>query len=165
MLSPSYGPPFTNRWANAGSLHPAGCALPTRIGKGPGPNFVWRSRRTRCEICATEAVEPASRMCFLAPAIVKSNFLRYNAQVNSFAQPSSGRLLGWPPRSSSACLALRSFFKCLPGREAALYPDANGGGAVFVLVCSPGGRSLGGKPGWGGFSPAWGEAPIEAAWG
>ncbi len=70
-------------------------------------------------------------LCFLTPAIVKSNFLRYNAQVNSLPQPSSGRLLGWPPRSSSACLALRSFFKCLPGREAALYPDANGGGAVF----------------------------------
>ena len=26
-----------------------------------------------------------ANVCFLAPAIVKSNFLRYNAQVNSFA--------------------------------------------------------------------------------
>ena len=102
---------------------------------------------------------------FLGTGDREVEFLRYNAQVNSFAQPSSGPLLGWPPRSSSACLALRSFFKCLPGREAALYPDANGGGAVFVLVCSPGGRSLGGKPGWVGFEPARGEAPIEAAWG
>jgi len=49
------------------------------------------------------------------------------------------------------------------GREAPLYPDANGGGAVFSLECSPGGRSLWGKPGLGGFEPARGEAPIEAA--
>jgi hypothetical protein len=49
------------------------------------------------------------------------------------------------------------------GREAPLYPDANGGGAVFCLGCSPGGRSLWGKPGLGGFEPARGEAPIEAA--
>src|SRR5713101_4307445 len=55
-------------------------------------------------------------------------------------------------------------FKCLPGREAALYPDANGGGAVFGLGCSPEGRSLWGKPGLGGFEPARGGAPIEAAW-
>jgi hypothetical protein len=49
------------------------------------------------------------------------------------------------------------------GRDAPLYPDANGGGAVFGLGCSPGGRSLWGKPGLGGFEPARGEAPIEAA--
>ena len=106
-----------------------------------------------------------ANVCFLAPAIVKSNFLRYNAQVNSFAQPSSGPLLGWPPRSSSACLALRSFFKCLPGREAALYPDANGGGAVFVLVCSPEGRSLGGKPGGLGLSRLGAKPLLRRRWG
>ena len=33
-------------------------------------------------------------MCFLAPAIVKSNFLRYNAQVNSFAPPIVRSALG-----------------------------------------------------------------------
>ncbi len=54
-------------------------------------------------------------------------------------------------------------FKCLSGREAALYPAANGGGAVFGLGCSPEGRSLRGKPGLGGFEPARGGAPIEAA--
>jgi DNA modification methylase len=55
-------------------------------------------------------------------------------------------------------------FRCLPGREAALFPAAHGGAAVFGFEsCSPVGRSLWGKPGLGGFEPARGEAPIEAA--
>jgi hypothetical protein len=35
--------------------------------------------------------------------------------------------------------------------------------AVFVLGWLPGGLSLRGKPGLGGFEPARGAAPIEAA--
>jgi len=54
-------------------------------------------------------------------------------------------------------------FKCLSGCKAALSPAREAGGAVFGLKSSPEGRSLWGKPGLGGFEPARGEAPIEAA--
>ena len=47
-------------------------------------------------------------------------------------------------------------------REAAFYLAREAGAAVFGLNGSPVGRSLWGKPGWGGFEPAWGGAPIEA---
>jgi DNA modification methylase len=51
------------------------------------------------------------------------------------------------------------------GREAAVYPARVAGGAVFGLGGSPEGRSFWGKPGLGGFEPARGGAPIEAALG
>ena len=51
----------------------------------------------------------------------------------------------------------------LPGREAAFYPAREAGAPVFGLEGSPVGRSLWGKPGLGGFEPARGGAPIEAA--
>ena len=48
------------------------------------------------------------------------------------------------------------------GREAAFYPAREAGAAVFGLKGWPVGHSLWGKPGWVGFEPARGEAPIEA---
>jgi hypothetical protein len=54
--------------------------------------------------------------------------------LNTVAWPSDV-LLNWDFRS-----------ECLPGREAALYPAANGGGAVFDFDSSPLGRFVWGKP-------------------
>ena len=49
------------------------------------------------------------------------------------------------------------------GPQSGPFSSREAGGAVFGLDSLPEGRSLWGKPGLGGFEPARGEAPIEAA--
>ncbi len=74
---------------------------------------------------------------------------------------SSSRCLILPPIQSSAdaIFLLRVFWAA----KRPFIPPPTAGGAVFGLDGWPGGRSLWGKPGLGGFEPARGEAPIEAA--
>jgi len=76
---------------------------------------------------------------------------------------SSSRCLILPPIQSSAdaIFLLRVFWAA----KRPFIPPPTAGGAVFGLDGWPGGRSLWGKPGLGGFEPARGEAPIEAAVG
>ncbi len=112
-----------------------------------------------------------SKLCILAGSrlgdLVLDPFLG-SGTTGEVAERLGRRWIGIELSAEYAALARRRTaqaglpFKRL-GREAALYSAANGGGAVFGLGCSPGGRSLWGKPGLGGFEPARGEAPIEAA--
>ena len=58
---------------------------------------------------------------------------------------------------------MRSYFFSPVSREAAFFPARIAGAAEVVLNGLAEGRSLWGKPGLGGFEPARGGAPIEAA--
>jgi DNA modification methylase len=159
--------PHRPAWGNRGNS-----TFWNKVGGKRNRRDVWTmpSEATAEAHYATFPAELA-RLCILAGsrpgALVLDPFLG-SGTVGAAAEWLGRRWAGIELSAEYAALARRRTAQAgLPfkpsGREAALYPAREAGGAVFGLDGSPEGRSLWGKPGLGGFEPVRGEAPIEAA--